>query len=382
MLEPPLSATRSGFFTARWLASGLAALVSLCAAMTNAPSQARANPNGFAEETFEGNRWVYPQAAHDEIVALRVGSREAWRRITAELDLHGAPGLTIRVGRSPEEMRALASDVGALPAYASGVAFPDRSTIFLTLTAPDTWELVDAATVLAHEMSHVALHRAVNGNELPRWFTEGVAIDHAQERSLERFRTLWEGTVSGALIPLDGLSAHFPTQHHNVNLAYAQSSDFVRFLKRQPHGDLRFSRLLDAIADGTSFPEAILRAYHAPLPTLEREWREQLHLRFGRWPLLLSGLAGLWLILAVLLVVAYVRTRRRHHRTLARWAEEESRLDEIATTNVPNGVTTLSAPLAAASSTPHVRPDDLAALPPEPSGVPTIFYRGESHTLH
>jgi len=380
MLEPQLSSTRSGFSAGRWLATLMSVIVSLCAATTGTPSYASASPPGFTEETFEGNRWLYPQAARDEIVALQVGSREAWRRITAELDLHGAPDLAIRVGRNPDEMRALATDMGSLPAYASGVAFPDRSTIFLTLTAPDTWELVDAATVLAHEMSHVALHRAVKGNNLPRWFTEGVAIDQAQERSLERFRTLWEGTVSGALIPLDGLSVRFPPQHHGVNLAYAQSSDFVRFLKRQPHGDLRFSRLLEATAGGTPFPEAILRAYRAPLPTLEREWIEQLHLRFGRWPLLLSGLAGLWLILALLLVVAYVRTRRRHHRTLALWAEEESRLADTAMTDVhaETAPPTTSDPSAA----PDFQRDDLAALPPEPSGVPTILYRGESHTLH
>lgn len=382
MLAPLLSATRSGFSIRRWLATWLSVVVSVCAAMPLAPSDARAAPPGFTEETFEGNRWVYPEAAHDEIAALQVGSREAWRRIAAELDLHGASDLAIRVGRNPDEMQALATDVGSLPAYASGVAFPHRSTIFLTLTAPDTWELVDVATVLAHEMSHVALHRAVKGNELPRWFTEGVAIDQAQERSLERFRTLWEGTVSGALMPLDRLSVGFPTQHHGVNLAYAQSSDFVRFLKRQPHGDLRFSRLLEATAGGAPFPEAILHAYRAPLATLEREWTEQLQLRFGRWPLLLSGLAGLWLLLALLLVVAYIRTRRRHHRTLALWAEEESRLADTATTGVRADVAISPPAPPPLSSTTDLPTGNFADVAPEASGVPTIHYHGESHTLH
>lgn len=351
-------------------------------------SSASAAPAGFVEEHAHGNRWLYPEAAAAQVRELQVAAEQSWRQVTSELGVELPSNLTIRVGRNPDEMQSLATREGRLPAYASGVALPDRSLIFLTLTAPETWELVDVHSVLTHEMSHVALHRAVKGHALPRWFVEGLAVDQAGERSLARVRTLWEGTIGGDLIALSGLSDGFPAHHHGVNLAYAQSADFVRYLKRGPHGVLRMSRVITAIANGKTFESAVLEHYRAPLATLEREWREYLRQRFSQWPLLLSGLTGVWFLLAVLLVVAYVRARRTHHRTLERWGEEEAAFDRL--------VEPQSAPPVRSASEPPPLPPDASHLPPmftqdgvevprvlrDPSGIPTIQYGGENHTLH
>jgi len=366
-----------------WLA---AALVWLALAVT--ASVTHAAPVGFVEERAHGNHWLYPEAASAQVRELQVAAQRSWRQVTTELGVDLPSDLTIRVGRNPDEMQSLATREGRLPAYASGVALPDRGLIFLTLTAPETWELVDVHSVLTHEMSHVALHRAVKGHELPRWFVEGLAVDQAGERSLARVRTLWEGTIGANLIPLSGLSDGFPAHHHGVNLAYAQSADFVRYLKRGPHGVLRMSRVIGSVADGKPFEAAVLEHYRAPLATLEREWREHLAQRFSQWPLLLSGLTGVWFLLAVLLVVAYVRARRKHHRTLERWGEEEAAFDRLIDEPTPA--------LAPSASEPPPLPPDTSHLPPmftrdgvevprvlrDASGIPTIQYGGENHTLH
>lgn len=363
-------------------------LLMLLIAFGSVPHSASAAPAGFVEETAAGNRWLYPSAASAQVRELQVAAHDAWQQVTSELAIEQPSNLTIRIGRNPEEMQSLATHEGRLPTYASGVALPERSLIFLTLTAPETWELVDVHSVLTHEMSHVALHRAVHGRALPRWFVEGFAIDQAGERSLARVRTLWEGTIGGDLIPLSGLSDAFPAHHHGVNLAYAQSADFIRYLKRGPHGVLRLSRVIASVADGISFDDAVLEHYRAPLITLEREWREHLAQRFGQWPLVLSGLTGLWFLLAVLLVVAYVRTRRKHHDTLERWGKEEAAFDRM----------TDDTPLEDARSESEPPPPPPEAIEPpvlftqdghevprvrhDPSGIPTIQYGGENHTLH
>lgn len=331
---------------------------------------------------MDGNQWLYPSDTRAQIRELQTTARQSWQQVTSELGVSLPPNLTIRVGRNPDEMQSLATQVGRLPAYASGVALPERGLIFLTLTAPESWELVDVHSVLTHEMSHVALHRAVNGRPLPRWFVEGLAIDQAQERSLARIRTLWEGTVAGNLIALNRISDAFPSQHHGVNLAYAQSADFVRYLKRGTHGPLRLSRVIAAVAQGSSFEDAVLEFYRTPLSTLEREWREHLTQRFSQWPLLLTGLTGVWFLLAVLLVVAYVRARKKHHRTLERWGLEEAAFDRINEAPSADGGVAESEAAHEPTPGPTAGANEIRRVLHDPSGIPTIHYGGENHTLH
>ena len=57
----------------------------------------------------------------------------------------------------------------------------------------------NASVGSAFELSHVALHRAVDGHPVPRWFTEGVSIHQAGERNIARIRTLWQGAVQRRL---------------------------------------------------------------------------------------------------------------------------------------------------------------------------------------
>jgi hypothetical protein len=76
----------------------------------------------------------------------------------------------VRVGRSPEQMVALAPEGVQVPDYAAGVAYPALHTVLLTLQAPDTWEAPDLGEVLKHELSHVALSEAVAFHHVPRWF--------------------------------------------------------------------------------------------------------------------------------------------------------------------------------------------------------------------
>src|SRR5262249_22829786 len=138
--------------------------------------------------------------------------------------------LDIRIALAPEQMRALVGPHTPLPGYANGIAFPEAGLVLLTLTEPETFLRPDLQAVLTHELSHVALYRAVRGAALPRWFSEGVAVQQAQESSLNRIRTLWEGTLRGSLLPLDSLANAFPTRHADIDLAYAQSADFVGYM--------------------------------------------------------------------------------------------------------------------------------------------------------
>jgi hypothetical protein len=343
-------------------------------------------PEGYVRERHGDVTWEFHELARSVARDLQEAHRTEWPRVVAELGAEVDGALTIRIGRNPEEMAALAPRRAPPPPYASGVAYPHRGLVLLTLAAPETWERPDVESVLVHELSHVALHRAVNGHPVPRWFTEGVAIYQAREHSFERVQTLWNGTASGTLLPMRRLEAGFPAEPHRVSLAYAQSADFVRWLRARDDGEARFHELIRRLRTGQSFENGLEVTYSISPGSLEIEWLDGLSERFQAWPLLLGG-SGLWGIAVVLVVLGYVRRKRQSRAKLREWEAEEASLDESEDESDDTPVVVQRPPLTAL---PLIRDDEdrelLYVVPPEPrfreTGVPTVEHDGRSHTLH
>lgn len=169
------------------------------------------------------------------------------------------------------------------------------------------------------------------------------------------------------------MSTTFPSDHRRqVDLAYAQSADFVGFMLGGADERARFRVLLQGLAARTPFADAVTQAYHVPLGYMERQWRDTLTQRFGRWPALLMGLTFLWALGAILLVIAYVRARRRHAATLRRWEIEEAPLLQARVPPPPPATTTQVATLE----------DFFENRAKEEAGIPTVTHEGQNHTLH
>jgi hypothetical protein len=331
-------------------------------------------PSGHTLERDGGARWLYSSGARTEVARLQRVQRSTWTRLGNELGVQLGAELDLRLAVNPEQMQALAPPGRTLPGYATGVAYPAEGLILLSLTEPDSWLRSDIDRVLVHELSHVALHRAVDGRPVPRWLSEGVAIHEAGEHSLERVRILWSGTLRGELIPLARLSQSFPARHGDVSLAYAQSADLVGHLLRGDQGRKRFRALVARLRAGEPFEQAFAAAYRMPLWRVEQQWRNQLAQRFGSWPSILSGLTVVWACAALLLVFGYMRVRKRQRETLKRWAIEEAPVLAMET-----------APPRPEPPPRSVADDVLDAWGDQQrhdSGVPTIVHEGRSHTLH
>ena len=336
-------------------------------------------PDDYRQRTVGEVQWVYPRGAATEMATLSALVAEAWKELEEDLGLDVVDSMEIRLARNPEEMRALAPARAPPPAYAAGVAYPAFGWILLTLTAPDTWERPDLETTLVHELSHIALRRAVPSSPLPQWFVEGVAIHQSGERSLERTKRLWEGHFSGSMIPFAQLDKSFPSKPHEVNLAYAEAADVVRYLRRDSLDERKFRDLIGELSEGESFEEALSDAYAITPGVLEDDWLASVAERARMLPLIAGG-GTFWVLGAFLLVAAW---RRRKHQskeklkamevqeTEEREAIErlesvaEARLQELARTNGDGFV------LYVASS----------PTPREP-GLPTVEHDGSQHTLH
>lgn len=362
-------------------------------------------PEGFERETAGTLTFEFPSIARQALREVIDSAATEWLRITRDLGIEPGGPILIRVGRDPDEMALLAPLEAPPPAYAVGVAYPAMDLVLLTLAAPETWERPEVRQVFAHELSHIALHRAVTSSDhlgdpwarsVPRWFDEGIAIHEAGERSIERVETLWQGTLSGQLIPLNRLDRSFPSRPHSVNLAYAQSADFVAWiLRRGDDGPDKLRQLLSRIRSGSTFEDAVEVTFTATIGQLEDDWREALGERYGMAPLLL-GSGAAWAFIGVLVIFAFRRRRQQKKVALARWSEEEKVEDEREALRVRARAILAEREARAQASAdgsaerktdPELTEpdDDTPSDPPPPRPqpeVPSIEWEGDKHTLH
>lgn len=320
-------------------------------------------PSGYETEQVGPVTWTFPVSERERVAPLIESVEEYWTDVASDFGVVLDEHLVIRVARNPREMRALAPIGHPPPDYASGVAYPSWGLILLTMSAPDTWQPPELDVVLVHELSHIALYRAVNGNEVPRWFGEGVAIHQSEVRLLPRMQSLLRAAAQRSMLRLSELSDRFPTRPYDVNVAYAQSADIVGFLRRSTNDERRFHRLIQVMRDGETFDTALSDAYGWTSIGLEREWRESLRTRYRIMPALLGG-STIWVLAAILVVIAYRRRRRYHHMKLQQMGYREE-LEALTTRPPP--------PPEPTTGTTDVMTD---------SGIPRVEHDGESHTLH
>jgi hypothetical protein len=266
-------------------------------------------------------------------------------------------------------MRALAPIGAPPPDYATGVAYSRWGVILLTMAAPQNWEPPDLEVVLVHELSHVALYRAVLGNAVPRWFNEGVAIHQSEVRLLPRMEALLRAAAQRSMLRLSELDQRFPDHPHEVNVAYAQSADVIGFLRRSNNDERRFHRLVRSLGDGETFDTALSTAYGWTRVGLERQWRESLRTRYRILPALFAG-STIWVAAAILVVFAYRKRRGYHHLKLQQMAYREQ-LEAVAAASEP------PPPPVSQPPAPSSRADVVAD-----TGVPIVEHDGKSHTLH
>jgi hypothetical protein len=345
-------------------------------------------PAGYTVERIGSVRWTYPTSAEPEARELAGEVESTWTELGERFGVRVSPELDMRIALNPEQMQELAPPGRRLPSYASGVAFPDEGLILMSFSAPRSFERPNMRKLLVHELTHVALHRAIAGQgeasqdaerRIPRWLSEGVAVHEAGENTIDRIRVLWEGALAGRLVPIARLDQSFSSHHGTVDLAYAQSADLVAYILDGEGDAIRFRVLIAQMREGLAFEQAFTKAYGFSVDDLERAWRERVSRRFGRWPSMLVGLSALWALGAVLLFIGYVRVRRRQRRTLDRWAIEEEALAQPLPAQPP--------PPPPVSNPPSPRgPDDVLDAWQEQKRrdgeLPTVTHEGRSYTLH
>ncbi len=334
-------------------------------------------PKGFS--TFDEG-WIkfsYHPSSRDRVEPI-IAQAEAMRReLRARLGQDVLANVRVDIARTPGEMEGFAPEGAPYPSYASGVAYPELGLVLLTLTPRYPGADHDVAEIFKHELAHVALHDAVLGKAVPRWFNEGFAVLASGETSFKRLYTLWTATLADNILPLREVERTFPSDEMHAQVAYAQAVDLVRFMIRDQE-EHRFHALVAELRDGNPLDISVRDSYGVDLNTLEHEWREDIAKRYTFWPILFSG-SAVWACILGLAVWGWKRRRRKAKITLDRWAKEEAiedavRLRRARQDNQPRIHIVLSR-----NALPANTPIPTGAEAPE---VPKVQHDGQWHTLH
>ncbi len=172
------------------------------------------------------------------------------------------PGVTeVRLGLGRTEYEALALPGQGPPSWAVALAYPERNIVLV-----EAHSLIqgDGQTTFRHELVHVALGQL--GHGWPRWFQEGMAQDVTFERQfrVSQFALLTQAVAADRIFHFDDLARGFPEGADDVEVAYAQSAAFVRFL-RERHGPAAMAELIDHVGAGDNLEKALRRCLHSPL---------------------------------------------------------------------------------------------------------------------
>lgn len=231
----------------------------------------------------------------------------------------------VRLGWDREEFEALA--LSPPPSWAVALAWPEQNVM---LVEAKSLVKSDGQQTLRHELVHIALGRL--GERWPRWFHEGFAQHLTGERlfSVEHYTTLARAVSADRVFKFDDLTAGFPDQPADVEIAYAQSAAFVKFLFER-HKPAAFGELVDGLERGETFEIAFAKAFHTSLNLEERKFREELPGRYPFWPIVTTG-TGLWTFASLLVIFAW--WRRKKHVTLLRAQQEAQEAAEDAAARI------------------------------------------------
>lgn len=345
-------------------------------------------PAGF--NTYDGKwiKFVYHPSIRERVQPLIDDAAAARTMLTEWVGQPVLSEVRVVIARTPGEMEEMAPPNAPYPRYAAGVAYPEIGLVLLTIAPVHPNSNHELGEVFRHELAHVALEDAVSGHAVPRWFNEGFAVLASGETSYVRLQTLWTATVSDTLLSLGQLERNFPSNESQVDIAYAQAADVVRFLVRREEKH-RFRGLISHLRDGESMDRALLNSYGEETATLESEWREDVAKRYTFWPVLFSGTV-IWAGTLGLFAVGWRKRRRKAAVTLARWEREEAAEDEMRRNMALRAdpapppprvhIVLARSQQQAEDAPPSIPPAAMHRLPE--IEVPKVEHDGTWHTLH
>ncbi|MBN1664196.1 MAG: hypothetical protein JW943_11395 [Deltaproteobacteria bacterium] len=277
--------------------------------------------------TMENERFIIRYSAGDAFIARELERKSMGIRgeIIGDIGIDFKDKTQVIISPTIERFQKDQPAGTWLPLWAAGVAYPERNLIIIRSPRSVKRGRIDVVEIFIHEFSHIAVGRALQGEDVPVWLSEGLAMYQSREWNFSRHAVLTRAVLTGGLIPLRVLTLSFPAEEGAAELAYAQSFIFISFIINKIGRDA-FHQFIRNYARSGNLESSLRRATGMPIDELEDKWLAYLKLRTSWIPVIASA-TTLWFAASLIFVYGYFRKRRASRIKLRQWAEEEEKLE-------------------------------------------------------
>lgn len=207
------------------------------------------------------------------------------------------------------------------PNWSEGVASPSNNVIILK--SPNL--LPDHAVIskiAIHELTHIILHKAVNGHPIPRWFNEGMAVYYSGEKSFASGSLISKALITKSIIDLKDINEVLNFHSDKAQLAYQESYLAILYLFEQ-FGKEKVKQIISLMGKGKNLDLAFLEAIGMDTVDFEYDWYHYIKKQY-RWRFLIDFDTYLWIFILALFLVGFMIIRRRNRLTIQRWENDEN----------------------------------------------------------
>lgn len=155
-------------------------------------------------------------------------------------------------------------------------AIPGRNLIVLDYSQ-FRYDPLTLRKIIMHEMCHLLLHKNIRGNNLPRWFDEGVSewvsggineLVYPQSTDI-----LKRAFINNTLLPFSTISESLPSDPVNLVLSYQQGRNMVEYIEKR-FGIDSIKGIILKLSSGAGFYETISKESGTDFTEIEKEWKK------------------------------------------------------------------------------------------------------------
>lgn len=267
----------------------------------------------------------YPEECKLAERTLEQESIPILKKIAGGIGMRALPPGKVRVLILP----TFAEDKGreeriGVPGWAAGFASLGQNLIVIRTASFSDLEHKGLIVIFRHELTHLLLYQYLGANyySLPTWFNEAVAMWQAKEWSFDDGYLLSRALIFHSLIPLGELKVSFPEDYQRARLAYTEALSFFLYL-RDKKGEEGIRRVLRYLKEGDDFRTAFYRAFGETPERFEERWLLSLNFWY-KWMPTVTSAFGIFSLITLLFLIAYLRKRARAKELLRRLDEEET----------------------------------------------------------
>jgi len=175
--------------------------------------------------------------------------------------------------------------------------------------------------VLTHEYLHVVLRSIAPNTFLPLWFEEGFVQYYAKEWNINREVQFVTDALKGNVLDLQLYSYHYPEVQKKVEIFYLQSYFTFRYLLKR-FDKQKYYEFMDYIHTSKDFETSFTRAFGMSAQSFLDAAKKSIS-SHSVLAILYSGFGLFWIIIPILLVIAYTRKQRYRRKLEEKWRRED-----------------------------------------------------------